>query len=268
MAAISALSYAAGPELALPVFYVLPVAAVAWFAGLSAGVGSAVVAVLFWLGVDLAHGPRPLPVLFWNTALRLLCLATLSHLLAALGMALRYARTDPLTGIANSRAFYDWVQLESQRSRRYGGAFTIVYLDVDDLRAVNQRFGHAVGDALIRSVAAIMRNSLRTTDVVARLGGDHFAILLPETGAAATRAVLRKLEGVLLEISGKGEWTSTFSLGAVTYLSPPESIEGALNRAEELMYAAQKAPQEAGASRVRCRAEILPVPPQAAAGSP
>jgi diguanylate cyclase (GGDEF)-like protein len=254
---ITGLAYVGGPAIGLPIFYILPVAAVAWFGSRALGIATAALAALFWLGLDvvpqygLLHG-----IDVWNAMIRAAALVSLAHFLAGSGTALRYARTDYLTGLSNSRAFYDAAQLESRRAQRYGGAFTLMYLDVDDLRAVNERFGHPVGDALLRSVATTLRTRMRSTDVVARLGADHYAILLPETDAEAAHGVLRKLEAVLTAISEKGPWTSGFSLGAATFMLPPESIEGALNRAEDLMYAARRAP--AGTGRVRCLAESVP----------
>src|SRR5207247_115031 len=104
-----------------------------------------------------------------------------------------------------------------------------LFVDVDDLRAVNERFGHAVGDALLRRAAATLRARMRATDVVARLGADHFAVLMPETDAAAADGVVRKLETVLAEIAKMGPWTSGFSLGAAIFTEAPETVEAALN---------------------------------------
>ena len=243
--AVTALGYVAGPHVAIPLLYVLPVVAVGWFAGLVAGVALSFLSAGLWLAVDLAHGHVPDDLPYWNAAIRLSGLLVLTHFLAALNVALQYARTDYLTGIANGRAFYDAAQAEIARARRYGSAFTLVYLDVDGLRGVNERFGHYVGDALIRSLAATLRKSLRSTDLVARLGADDFAILFPQTSAESAQAALRKLEGVLTESAQKSQWASSFSIGAVTFMSAPDTVEGALNRAEDLMYAAKKADNKA-----------------------
>jgi len=239
--AVAALSYVAGPAVALPILYVLPVVAVAWFAGRAAGAALSLGCAALWLAVDLVHGPAASDLPYWNTLIRIGALLVLTQFLAALNVALQYARTDYLTGIANGRAFYDAAQSELARARRYGSAFTLVYLDVDDLHTVNERYGHYVGDALIRSVAATLRKSLRSTDLVARLGADDFAILLPETSAESAQAALRKLEVLLAESAQKSQWASSFSIGGVTFTSPPDTVEGALNRAEDLMYAAKKA---------------------------
>jgi diguanylate cyclase (GGDEF)-like protein len=255
VAAVTALSYVAGPEVGLPILYVLPVVAVGWFAGLTAGVAMALLSAGLWLVVDLTRGPAAGDVPYWNTAIRAAALLILVHVLAALNVALQYARTDYLTGIANGRAFYDAAQSEIARARRYGSAFTVVYLDVDDLRTVNEKYGHYVGDALIRSLAATLRKSLRSTDLVARLGADDFAILLPETSSEAAQAALRKLEKLLVETAQKSQWASSFSIGGVTFTSPPDTVEGALNRAEDVMYVAKKA--DSKATTVRWQLEAV-----------
>jgi diguanylate cyclase (GGDEF)-like protein len=254
---ITGLSYVGGAALGLPILYVLPVAAVAWFGGRRPGLVTAGLAALFWLGLDrIPRAGAGDGLVVWNALIRAGGLGALAHFLADAAAELRYARTDYLTGIANSRAFYDAVQLESRRAQRYGGAFSLLYLGVDDLRAVNDRFGHPVGDALLRSVALTLRTRMRSTDVVARLGADHFAILLPETDAEAAQGVLRKLEAMLTAISEKGPWSSGFSVGAASFMVPPESVESAMNRAQDLMYAARRTPS--GSGRVRCLAESLP----------
>jgi len=238
--AIAALSYVAGPGLALPLLYVLPIATVAWFAGNAAGMGLAVAAAAVWTAVDGVHGGTT-DVTAWNALIRLAVLLTLAGFVAGLNTALKYARTDYLTGIANAPAFHAEAQAELQRARRYGSPVTVVYLDVDDIHAVNQRFGHSVGDALIRSLAVTLRRCLRASDIVARLGADDFAILLPETGPDAAQGMLRKLETVLREAAQKAQWAASLSIGGITFTKAPETVESALNRAEDLMTAAKKA---------------------------
>src|SRR5688572_26092235 len=123
VAAIGALSFVAGPELALPLFYVLPVVVAAWFAGLPMGIGIGVASAVFWLGVELTQGPRlPPTIVVANTGIRLACFFALAYFVATLGKALEYAHSDYLTGIGNGRAFYDATLGEMRRSKRYGGA--------------------------------------------------------------------------------------------------------------------------------------------------
>jgi diguanylate cyclase (GGDEF)-like protein len=99
------------------------------------------------------------------------------------------ARTDSLTGAMNSRAFGELATAELHRARRYERPFTIAYVDIDDFKAVNDRFGHSSGDTLLRLVAETMKHNSRAVDVIARVGGDEFVILFPETGPGPAHVV-------------------------------------------------------------------------------
>ena len=99
------------------------------------------------------------------------------------------ARTDFVTGAANSRAFEEAAAAEIERARRYGQALSLLYLDVDDFKAVNDTFGHGAGDAVLAEVSHVTRCSVRANDLVARLGGDEFAVLMPEANRFAAAAV-------------------------------------------------------------------------------
>ncbi len=147
------------------------------------------------------------------------------------------ARVDPLTTVPNRRAFYEVLDKERVRSRRYRRPFTIAYLDLDNFKKVNDSLGHAVGDELLVQVAAGLISNLRASDYVGRLGGDEFAVLLPETDATAAKLVLCKLRLRLLEKMKAHSWQVTFSIGAATFLDPPDSLDVVIRLADETMYA-------------------------------
>jgi len=158
----------------------------------------------------------------------------LKHLLAK---EHELARIDPLTTVPNRRAFYEALDKERVRTLRYHRPLTIAYLDIDNFKKVNDSLGHAVGDELLVEVAAGLKSSLRTSDYVGRLGGDEFAVLLPETDASAAKIVLRKLRQRLLEQMTAHSWQATFSIGAATFLDPPDSLDVMIRMADETMYA-------------------------------
>jgi len=147
------------------------------------------------------------------------------------------ARIDSLTSVPNRRAFYEALDKERVRSVRYRRPFTIAYLDLDNFKKVNDSLGHAEGDELLVQVAAGLTSNLRTSDYVGRLGGDEFAILLPETDATAAQLVLSKLRLRLLEEMKARSWKVTFSIGAATFLDPPDSLDVIIRMADETMYA-------------------------------
>jgi diguanylate cyclase (GGDEF)-like protein len=147
------------------------------------------------------------------------------------------ARVDPLTMVPNRRAFYEALDKELARSLRHRRPFTIAYVDLDNFKKVNDSLGHAVGDELLVEVAAGLRSNLRVSDYVGRLGGDEFALLLPETDATAAKLVLCKLRLRLLEEMKAHSWQVTFSIGAATFLDPPNSLDVIVRMADETMYA-------------------------------
>jgi diguanylate cyclase (GGDEF)-like protein len=147
------------------------------------------------------------------------------------------ARLDSLTGLANRRAFYEVLELEQKRARRYELPLTVAYLDVDNFKKINDTSGHSLGDSVLIVVAHTIKNNIRASDTVARLGGDEFAVLLPETEAAAAETVLRKLQGMLQTKTQENGWTISFSIGVATFLFPPESLDDIIRTADEVMYA-------------------------------
>jgi GGDEF domain-containing protein len=123
---------------------------------------------------------------YWNAIMRfcifLVNVYMLSRLKGALETERMLSRIDPLTGIINGKYFIELVNNEILRSSTPNHPFTIAYVDIDNFKAVNDRFGHTTGDTVLRTIAVTMRNHARKTDVIARLGGDEFAFLLPEAG--------------------------------------------------------------------------------------
>jgi diguanylate cyclase (GGDEF)-like protein len=149
---------------------------------------------------------------------------------------------DFLTGLKNSRAFAEALKTEIIRVRRYRHQITIVYLDLDDFKQVNDRYGHRAGDLLLSAVADVLRHNVRDVNVVVRLGGDEFALLLPETDADAARLILVNLGAALREAVGTSGFTCpvSFSAGAVTFPKPLDSIEQMIQHADRVMYAVKQ----------------------------
>jgi diguanylate cyclase (GGDEF)-like protein/PAS domain S-box-containing protein len=155
---------------------------------------------------------------------------------ASLAKERELSRQDPLTGLANRRAFLETSEIEKERSRRYHHCFNIAYIDLDGFKTINDTLGHAVGDQVLMQVASTLRSNLRLTDVVARLGGDEFAVLLTETDAASAEKVFRKLHDLLRDAMKANRWNVDFSIGLASYLCPPESIDTIIRTADGLMY--------------------------------
>jgi diguanylate cyclase (GGDEF)-like protein/PAS domain S-box-containing protein len=149
------------------------------------------------------------------------------------------SRSDYLTGLANRRAFEESLDMECKRSLRYKRPMTLVYADLDDFKKVNDGRGHQTGDEVLVAVAEALRSNLRATDCVARMGGDEFAILLPETDAVAARIIMKKINSVLQTLVQNTRWPIGFSFGVVSFAAPLELPETMMERADKLMYEAK-----------------------------
>ena len=150
------------------------------------------------------------------------------------------ARTDPLTGLANLRSFCEVATREFSRAQRFLRPVTIAYVDLDDFKGVNDQWGHAAGDTLLKMVARCLQRSVRPMDCVARLGGDEFAILLPETSPFGAKRALGHVFDALSRTFEETRRASTCSVGAVSFLNAPPSVESALRHVDSLMYQVKK----------------------------
>src|SRR5438876_8344874 len=149
------------------------------------------------------------------------------------------AHTHDVTPIDNRPAFYQSASREFERARRYNHPFTLAYFDADDFRELHDRFGHQLADGVLRLVAETARDAVRASDLVARLGADQFALLLPEAGADAASAVIRKLQEALRHTSQVTGLPLTVSGGVVTCLQPAESLEAVIGTADQLLHGAK-----------------------------
>ena len=148
----------------------------------------------------------------------------------------RLAGTDPLTGVANRRGFELALEREMARHRRTGEGLAILLLDLDDLKPLNDQFGHAAGDEAIRAVASCCDDMLRKSDLVARLGGDEFACLLPGADEWVAISVARRLRVAIerIEICGM---RLRVSLGASVIGRGPDGDDDLVAKADAALYA-------------------------------
>jgi diguanylate cyclase (GGDEF)-like protein len=119
---------------------------------------------------------------------------------------------------------------------RYKTPLTVAFVDVDNFKVINDRFGHVTGDKILGIIASTIQRHLRKTDIVARVGGDEFATLLPDVGEEAAKIVVPKMQRKLLDEMWLNNWPVTFSIGVVTCVTPPNSVDEILNMADKLMY--------------------------------
>ncbi|HXY42043.1 MAG TPA: GGDEF domain-containing protein [Vicinamibacteria bacterium] len=237
--------WATGVEWAFTLPYLLPITFVTWLAGRRAGLLLVAVSSLVWFVQDeLVHTVYLHPLArYWDLGVLAGIFAFVSLLLASLRENLDaqrvLARHDPLTGLANRRHFAEVAGREVARACRYGHPTTLVFLDLDGFKAVNDGHGHAAGDRLLRTVALALGEAVRELDLVARIGGDEFAVLLPATDLAAARALVARLRQALQRATLAAGWPVSFSIGAVVSEAAEADLERMLREADRLMYEAK-----------------------------
>lgn len=153
------------------------------------------------------------------------------------------AETDPLTGLANRRRFFTALLLAGERVARKGDRCAVLMLDLDHFKAVNDRYGHAVGDTVLRSFAEILRDSLRSSDLAGRVGGEEFAVLLPHTDLAGALLLAERIRHAVASycrVPQHPELRMTVSIGASELLPEDPSPEVALARADAALYRAKQ----------------------------
>jgi diguanylate cyclase (GGDEF)-like protein len=174
-----------------------------------------------------------------DAILRLGVFVALQGGLTALRASFDSQTSDPTTGVPGRGAFLIAAATELRRSRRYKRPLTVLILDIDGFHLINERIGRYAGDAILRSAAQALKRMQRSTDIVARVGGDSFALLLVETGFAGAAGALEKLRAQLPHALERGPIRPTFCTGAVTFTAPPDSMETLLSSAEHALERAQ-----------------------------
>ncbi|HEY6897947.1 MAG TPA: diguanylate cyclase [Rhodocyclaceae bacterium] len=155
------------------------------------------------------------------------------------------AHTDSLTGLPNRSYFFELAERELSRSARYGSALSLLMLDVDRFKAINDTYGHKAGDLVLAAVAQAMRTALRGVDVLGRIGGEEFAVVLTETGRdAAADAAQRLCEAVFATQTCLPDGrlvSATVSIGVAPLVSRGTSLDSLIQHADQAMYAAKRA---------------------------
>lgn len=157
----------------------------------------------------------------------------------------RQARTDVLTGLYNRRHFFELAEQELARVRRHGEPFSMLMLDVDNFKLFNDTYGHHVGDLVLQKLSEVLRHTLRVIDTPGRIGGEEFAILLPETGEQRALEVAERLRlnvaNAIVPLEQGGTVHFTVSIGVTCFVTTDRGIDDILKRADAGLYMAKNA---------------------------
>jgi len=162
----------------------------------------------------------------------------------------RQAHVDYLTGVYNRRHFMERAEQELHRAQRYGSPLSMLMLDIDHFKLINDRYGHKVGDIVLKAVADLCHATFRDVDILGRLGGEEFAVLLPETDQHFAIEAAERLRDTItnarIPLAGGLPVTFSVSIGVSSMQSPDDNIDVLLNLADKALYAAK----ESGRNRV------------------
>ncbi len=161
----------------------------------------------------------------------------------------RQATTDGLTGLMNHRSFYEALEKELGRSRRYGGTLSLVMADIDNLKRLNDNYGHRVGDRVIKEISRRIKECIRQIDLAARYGGDEFAVILPSTTVEEAVVVSQRIVDSVSQsplIWQRTKIPLSISVGVGQY-GPETNPEDITSGSDEALYLAK----QSGKNRVR-----------------
>lgn len=153
------------------------------------------------------------------------------------------ANTDPLTHLYNRRFFTEQAEKEYQRAKRYSLFMTLISIDVDHFKRINDQFGHPAGDQVLREIAKQLEANLRQPDILARIGGEEFSILLPETSAQSAMVFAERIRKEQSELKITGDWQGeiniSVSIGVSSFISTDNAFDDLFSRADKALYQAK-----------------------------
>ncbi|MDP1932279.1 MAG: GGDEF domain-containing protein [Gammaproteobacteria bacterium] len=245
LACIAAIDYVTGIEIRVFPLYFLPLILAAWFLNRITTIAYAVSASLIWALVMYYSGREYSTGYVWfiNIITQSVAFLLVSLLVSTLhGMIeneRRLSRIDLLTGLSNRRDFFEKSAHLVEICRRNNRPVTLGYIDLDNFKKANDTLGHEHGDELLQAVAQTFRDQLRTSDLCARMGGDEFVVLLPETDVENALPILERIREVLASNDEFSRSGVTASIGAITYLMVPSIVDDMIAKADEMMYRAK-----------------------------
>ena len=217
--------------------YLLPLAFVTWFAGKKRGMGFALL-----LTALMTHHYYDFTVLaaafdgLSTLGMFLVVVVMLSSIRQLLETEAAFSRTDHLTGVMNRRAFNELVHYENLKLRRGCCSFSLAYLDIDNFKGVNDTMGHMKGDELLKEMVGCISSNLRSTDVLARMGGDEFCIYLPKSTQDDARVVIQRIKDNLDRLLTTNDWPVSMSIGVITCMESLKDFDTIVHLADSLMY--------------------------------
>ena len=235
--------YLAGQEVSFLIFYALPVVAVGWRAGRLPGLVVALAASVAWLvSHTIGLGKGELPLLLWNWLNRTFIFLVAAVFSDLLSRQMVLAQTDHLTGLPNRRALLHRLKATVFQGGRARTSVSLAYIDLDNFKAINDCFGHGVGDTVLQRIAETIRVTIRASDLPARVGGDEFVVVFWRVPRKDTLRIAWRLVKRIAELGEQYQGSSLgASIGVASFERLPDRPEAMLEEADRALCEAKAA---------------------------
>jgi diguanylate cyclase (GGDEF)-like protein len=231
------------PGLSLLVLYLLPITLTTWFMGLRPGLAIALLSGVVTAAAQILLQPdAPMSQILssgWNAVVLLavggIVVDLLHRVKVADAIGQELSRIDAATGAINRRFFLELLEAEFNRAERYKFALTLAYIDLTNFNQLKEQLGHQAGDELLYQFIEQLSQALRANDVVARLDGNEFALLLPQTNDIQAQQVFTRLQPQMKEVLNAESVHLEYSVGVATFLEMPDTFEELTAETEQLL---------------------------------
>jgi diguanylate cyclase (GGDEF)-like protein len=228
------------PKLSLLVFYLLPITLTTWFMGLRPGLAIALLSGIVTAAAQILLQPNAQFLSSgWNAVVLLavggIVVDLLHRVKVADAIGQELSRIDAATGAINRRFFLELLEAEFNRAERYKFALTLAYIDLTNFNQLNEQLAPQAGDELLYQFIEQLSQALRANDVVARLDGNEFALLLPQTNDIQAQQVFTRLHPQMKEVLKSDSIQLEYSIGVATFLEMPDTFEELTAETEQLL---------------------------------
>ena len=202
---------------------------------------TAIMSAVAWSLVEAAiiWPDFPMSALAMNMFTRSVTFVVIGRVVATLWKDREFARKDSLTDLGNRVEFFERFEIEQIRSERSGMPYSLLFIDIDKFKTLNDNLGHQVGDKALKTLADILRHNSRRIDTVARFGGDEFVLLLPETDPQSCEVLVERIDMAAASEFTAREWPISLSIGQITETGNKRSVDLILHDVDTKMYSAK-----------------------------
>jgi diguanylate cyclase (GGDEF)-like protein len=223
-------------------FYEIPIIIVCWYSRTDFAIALAVLCVSEWSFINIIRIGinKGLMVYIFDILIRLFMYLFIIFILSRLKInswnEKALARKDNLTGVYNLNGFYELMNLELYKMKRYKKPITLAYLDIDNFKKINDRFGHSSGNDVLVKLTKIIQGNIRKSDFIARLGGDEFIIVYPDMDIQRARIAIDKIRNVVSDQMKSKSLECFLSIGVGIFNNWDKSIDDMISVVDQLMY--------------------------------